>query len=615
MTETIKKPDHQLYIFVAGIILFGLIAVFGWIKLQYGFNFIDEGYHMTKSWRLTVGDHFFDDQYMAILRPFTIINSLVFRIIPDITLLCFRQLQFILTLTALSFLSIAIYNISNKEYWYFPFIFSVFAFTGLDPVGMISNLNYFTYPHLFLTLSLACLILGFQLNNILLRKLFFILSGCFLWLINLSLLHLGVIIFFPIILYFLARILRFKYFYFNFKDCLLLSAPFLIGWLCFIIVYQKTFFVTIFKSLRFFLSLSTYSTETLTRFNFWPFVYVAAAILFLLIYLFLLKKLPLKASFVFLPILSVLVFAVIKTSGFGFIQPYYNGWFGRPMWFASFLIGFYLIFWTGLLRKYLLKQDITKNDELVIVLLIPVSILSAVSTVFSGLGPLTVLYCAIPGVAGLTIYFLNNFAFQGQKIFGKLMLIIAILAPIYVPTILNDWRFTFFDVPPAQMNVTIENGFGKGIKTNVLYKKLYDWVGNNADAFAEPDDFLLSYTVSPMTHMITGLRPSLDDTFISWEIPASHYQKAIESMKRKGKEPKIAFIFERMPILFPVSLEKGTVTFPGKQFDFQTSRDPISTYIRTHMKLGGSFKISDDHIIRCYVDNNLPKDRNTDPIP
>jgi len=41
----------------------------------------------------------------------------------------------------------------------------------------------------------------------------------------------------------------------------------------------------------------------------------------------------------------------IETSNFGFIQPYYSGLFGQPMWFASFLIGFYTIFWTGLAKK------------------------------------------------------------------------------------------------------------------------------------------------------------------------------------------------------------------------------------------------------------------------
>ena len=609
-----KQSNYQMPFFIIGMILFTAIAVFGWIKLQYGFNFIDEGYHMTKSWRLTAGDHFFDDQYMSILRPYTLINSLIFRINPNITLLGFRQLQFILTLIALFFFSVAIYT-ANKKYWYFPFIFSVFAFTGLDPVGMISNLNYFTYPHLFLSLSLACLIIGFQLNNILFKRTFFIISGFFLWLISLSLLHLSVIILFPIIYYFLSRIFHFKYFHLSFKDCILVSSPFMIGWLCFIAVYQKTFFATIFKSLHFFLSLSMYSPEALKNFNIWPFVYVAIATLFLVIYLSALKKIPLKASFVFFPALSVLAYVIIETSCFGFIQPYFSGWLDRPMWFASFLIGFYLIFWTGLLKNYLLKQDITKSDELVVLLLIPVTLLAIVSTVFSGLGPLTVLYCAIPGVTGLTIYFRNNPVIQEQKLFTKLILIIAVLAPIYSSTILNDWKNTFFDVAPGQMSATIEKGFGKGIKTNIIYQKLYKWVADNADAFTGPDDFLLSYELSPMTHMITKLRPSLDDTFIDFDIPHIYYKNAIESMEKRGRNPMIAFIFERRPILLPVSLEEqGTMTFPPKRFDFMSSHDPLSTYVKAHMAPAAELTISEDYIIRCFVDKKRFEEKSDNAI-
>ena len=589
-------------VFIAGMILFTAIAVFGWIKLQYGFNFVDEGYHMTKSWRLTVGDHFFDDQYMSILRPYTLINSLIFRINPNITMLGFRQLQFIFTLIALFFFSVAIYTV-NKEYWYFPFIFSVFAFTGLDPVGMISNLNYFTWPHFFITIALGCLIFSLTAANKIIRNTLLLISGCFLWLISLSLLHLSVIILFPFIFYFLSRILHFRHYSIDFKDCILLSTPFFLGWFGFIVIYQKTFFKTVFSSLKFFLSLSSYSPEALTRFNPEPFIYVAIAIFVLLICFLLHRKFPVKISLPLLTGLSVLIFAVIETSCFGFIQPYYNGWFGRPMWFSAFLIGFYALFWIGLSKHYLLKKSITKDEELLVVLLIPVTLLAASSTVFSGLGPLTVLYSSIPGVMGLTIYFLNHTAIQGEKIFIKLILIIAVLAPIYFTTISSDWEYTFFDVAPGQMNATIEKGFAKGIKTNDLYKKIYKWVGLCADTFAGPNDFLLSYTVSPMTHMITRLQPSLNDTFISMKMPDNYYKNAIKFMIKRGRNPKIAFIFERMPGLWPISTKKGTeMTFLKKQFDFLSSQDPISRYVKTFMTPAAEFKISNNNIIRCYVD-------------
>lgn len=78
-------------------------------------------------------------------------------------------------------------------------------------------------------------------------------------------------------------------------------------------------------------------------------------------------------------------------------------------------------------------------------------------------------------------------------------------------------------------------------------------------------------------------------------------------MKQKGREPKIAFIFERRPMLLPVSLERGTVDFPPKTFDFMTSQDPISIYVRANMTPASTFKISDDYIIRCYVNQSLKR--------
>ena len=40
----------------------------------------------------------------------------------------------------------------------------------------------------------------------------------------------------------------------------------------------------------------------------------------------------------------------------------------------------------------------------------------------------------------------------------------------------------------------------------------------------------------------------------------------------------------------------------GTSFDFFTSLDPISVYVRTHMTPASTFKISDDNVIRCYVE-------------
>ncbi len=91
----------QLLPFAISLGIFIIAAVLGWFKLQYGFNFIDEGWHMTEAWRLTVGDNFFSDKFTGALIPSTFINTLVFKLYPGITLLGFRELQFFLTIISL----------------------------------------------------------------------------------------------------------------------------------------------------------------------------------------------------------------------------------------------------------------------------------------------------------------------------------------------------------------------------------------------------------------------------------------------------------------------------------------------------------------------------------
>ena len=43
--------NSQLFVFIICLCVFLLAAAFGWEKLQYGFNFLDEGWHMVEGWR------------------------------------------------------------------------------------------------------------------------------------------------------------------------------------------------------------------------------------------------------------------------------------------------------------------------------------------------------------------------------------------------------------------------------------------------------------------------------------------------------------------------------------------------------------------------------------
>jgi len=631
METALETPAFrsQMPVFIIGMILFIAVACFGWVKLQYGFNFIDEGYHATESWRLAAGDHFLKDKITGALMHYTLINRLIFEACPDITLLGFRKIQFVLTISLLMLFGLALFKTTGR-YAELPFIFSVFAFTGLDPIGMISNLYYQTYSHLFLTLHLSFLLFGLNAQLPITKKSLFLLSGLSLWGLSLSHLALSGIIIAPVLVYWLNRKFKFVHYAFTFKDLAYVLAPFILSWMIFIIIFNKPYVMNVFSSIQVILSMPSHSTG-LVGLNWELIKYVSIAGVLLAIFFLILHLRYLTLVLTAGAALSVIIFFIIKTSFFGILAPYYNGLFGRPMWFSSLLIAFALFFWIYMIVKYFLKTNMGKKEEIAIFLMVPFSICALTMSIFSGLGSLAVCQTAIPAVAGIFFFVAARLlGDEPQKPSEKklpplqrgaggiltvkplkytpaitLVMVLLLLAPVYYMTAEHDWKFTFFDVQPAQADNRIETGFGRGIYTNRLYVKLYDWLIANATAFTQPGDYAISYAEAPMVHMITGLRPSLDDTFVTFAKDRDYYEKAIDFMKRKGREPKVAFIFERMPVLVPVDMKKGKVAFLSKEFDFMSSMDPISTYVKTHMHEMSVFRISADHVIRCYVNPGL----------
>jgi hypothetical protein len=598
-------------IFLMGMILFTIIACLGWIKLKYGFNFTDEGYLATESWRLAVGDHFLNDKITGALRHYTLINSFIFKVYPDISLLQMRQLQFILTLSSLLIFSIALFR-QTRQYALLPFVFSLFAFTGLDPVGLISNLYYQTYPHLFLVLYLSFMLFGFQSENLTIKKSFYVLAGLCLWLMSLSLLYMGIIVFAPIMIFILSRKLKLKDYPFTFNDLLYVLSPFVVCWMLFIAIFNKPYLLNIFNSLTVIHTIPYYSKGLITM-NWEQIRRIVISMAFLSLFFVAIKKLPIQFFIAGCAFLSLFILLTINTPLFGFLVPYYNGWFARPMWFSSLLMAFTILFWTHAIRKYILRRIFSREEELSIILMAPFTICACTMNIFSGLGPMAVCQTTIPAVAAIAYMLTSQFknmAHKKHRYPVTFFILMLLLGPFYYTTARHDWDFTFYDVLPRYENVQIETGFGKGIYTNQIYSKLYDWLIANANYFTQPNDYAISYVCSPMTHIITKLRPSLDDTFITFALPNSYFEKCIQKMKQRGREPKIAFIFDRLPVILG-----GLKIYPDKQFDFPSSGDPISIYIRKHMTPVSTFKISDDFIIRCYVDFNLAKDRKTGHTP
>ena len=599
-----KLSDHnKVILFIAGIIFFSVIAKSGWEKLHYGFNFTDEGYHMTESWRLAAGDDFIKNNVLGSLMNYTLINSLIFKAYPDVTLLDFRRIQYMLAIFSLIIFGVALFKISG-QYVYLPFIFSLFAFTGLDSNGMISNLYYHTYPHLFLTLHLSFFLFGLQARKPFAKKNYYLLAGFCLWGISLSLLYLSVIIISPFITFFLLRKFNYKSCIFTFTDLLYVLSPFVLCWSVFIIIYNKLYIISVISSLKLILSAHSLSGG-LISFNWGAIQYIAISLAFLSVFFVLIKK---RANFCLVIaaccILSILLFTIINTFGFGFLNHYRN-W--KPMWFSSFLIAFSIFFWIYTVARNRFHEKFNKEDELAVVLMVPFTMCAITTSIFSTAGLMTVSESAIPAVVAIAYTFISAMKPCKYKHARTTLILMLLLGNFYYANAWFDWRFTFYDVPPAQMNATIKDGFGKGIKTNMAYFELYKWIQKNAEEYTCKKDFMLSYILSPMTHMITKLRPSLDESYISLGGSRSTHEKGIEQMKRKGRNPRIAFVFERETMLLPISLEKGTFRWNAKQIHFPWSMDPLSIYVKKNMKQVSEIKIADDLIIRCFVDFNLPK--------
>ena len=609
MDQTTHKPDHQFYIFVAGTILFGVIAVLGWIKLKYGFTFMDEGYHMVQGWRLSAGDHFIHDTPHGTLRNYRLFNKLIFEVCPGVTLLGFRKLQFIFTIFSLFIFGAALYRY-NKQYWYLPFIFSIFAFTGLDPIGATSNLNYYTYPHLFLVLHTACLLLGIRSINPIIKSSLFLFAGTCLWGISLSLLHLSPIIAGPILLYLLAKFLNFKQIEFRLKDLAFVLAPFFFFWMVFLLVYKTDYIHSVLTSLNILRSMPAYSSE-LVHIN-WTVLSYTAIMFILASAFFMVLKTFKPYKIIYLIVLSILAYWIIDTSLFGILYPYWKDWYSRPMWFAGMIVSFHLVFWVYILIKRLFfKRAVEPHEELAVFLMLPATLLFILAATFSTFGAILILHCAIPTVTALIIIIINLEPIRLRSNVFKLIILIIAFTPFYYTTAWSDWNFTYCDVKPKDADTQITEGFLKGIHTNGVYKQINHWIIKNTAIYSTKDDFIISYILTPMVYMIAKRRPAIEESFLG--VPENRgmkfYQTMIDSMKAHKRLPAIAFVFDNSPALNTIdqkskihfSLKGDTYIFYDSWYNFFMSEDPLADYINRNMILVDSI-IYQNHNAFCFVD-------------
>lgn len=600
--KLINIISGQFPVFVISLIIFIVLSILGWENLHHGFNFVDEGFYMTEAWRLTVGDHVFQDKVRGAIDMSPIMNSLLFRINPDITLLGVRKIQYILTICALFLFGITLYKVT-KLYWYQPFIFSIFAFTGLSPAGGYPILNHYSYPHLFITLHLAFLLLGLSQQSIVLRRSFFIFSGFLLWLISFNLLQLSIIVFSPIIQFYFLRKWKTNYVSFDFKDLCFVLAPILFCWLVFIGIFNKAYLHDILVSVQINMSSHGHSTQSLIQsiINWEVIKHIILTSVFLVIFLYILLRFRHMVSIICISVCSILMYFIIDTNLWGAVIPYFNlNFLSQASWFSSLLVSMFLFFISYFFWKMLSYNRLNKTDIISILLLTPCILLSISLSAFCTAGYLSVLYTSIPVIGAMSTLILFDKRIKTKSHLMKLLILFIFLIPFYYSAAWSGWHFPFFDMASEYTNVEIEHGFGKGIRTNVLYKNLYDWISESADKYTSNGDFIISYTVSPMVHMIAKRRPALDNSWIDTnDFTPAYYKKAISFMIENGRQPHIAFIFEDRPILWPNPFKDNMYSMiPEISFP---ANDAISKYVVEYMYQVSDFRLNNEIIARCFV--------------
>jgi hypothetical protein len=591
--------SRQIPAFTISLIIFLIAAILGWQRLHYGFNFIDEGYYMTEAWRLTVGDHLFQDQMSGAINFSSVMNSIFFRKWPNITLLGFRKIQYILTVCTLFFFSISLYKI-HRQYWHLPLLFSIFAFTGLDPVGGTSNLSYYAYQNLFITLYLTFFLLGLHQIKITLRCIFFTMAGFFLWLISFNLLHLSLVIFSPLILFFFLRKWGGDLLY-NINDLIFTLAPSIVCWAIFIVIFNITYIQNVISNIHNLTTENLYSPKVLAKINWAALQRIGIVSTYLIACLYCLLRVHFRYFLIIFIAVATLVFFIIDTSLFGLISYPYNYFvLNWPMWFSTLLVSFFVILFFYVFFKILTHRLLSRNEVLVIIIVLPCIIQGISSSIFSASGLLTILDSSIPIVGAIGIIVLTQKKISIKSYPIKFIILLILFAPFYYTTGWSYWRNTYFDVVPEQAVVIIDKGFGKGIRTNPLYKNLYEWINSNAELYTKKDDYIISYIKSPMVYMIAKRRPAPETSFIDAGCSASYYHDILNRMIEGKREPKMAFIFERYPQLAPLSLDKDAHygMYP-KKFTFPT--DPFSQYITQNMTFLNQFQLAKDFIIRCYI--------------
>jgi hypothetical protein len=584
-------------VLAAGAVLFLVAAVLGWHHLRDGFGFHDEGMYMTDAWRLTAGDRLFPDSYPSVLRLSVVLNAAVFRVAPHITLLGFRELQYVLALLAVAAVGLAARRWVGGGWW-LPLVLSLFAYTGLQVQGTARNLSYHTYPHLFFALYFAALLVALTCTGVAARRVWLLAAGVFLWAAGVALLPLAAGAVAPVACWLLGRWLRVAGPRLGAADVAWVLLPVAGLWLALLALWGGDL-------PRAVLAMWGYMRSHTPRTAFldppaWG--YVAAALAFLVAARYAVRLRP-AAAVVAIAALGAVLFWSVGTNLGGLLPVYWWRPFSRPMWLAALLIAGIVLFFAGAGLERRRHGGCTVHAGLPFLVLTQAPILGLLIGHFSASRLLAFTYLAIPAAVALSAHLLKGLP-EGAGPAARAGFLAALLLPVYGWTAWSDWRFTYFDRPPETLTETIPDGFARGIATNPMYAAMIRWITGTAARYAGPGDYAIFLDRVPMGHMLTGLRPALNHSWLDSSWPLALRADAVAQMERDGRFPKVAYRFVRSPMYLPLPDAPGRYVVGG-QVPYAPG-DPVSGYLATRMRHVQDFHVNGEPWIELYVAPESP---------
>ncbi len=558
------------------IVLFATAAIGGWFKLRHGLNFIDEGTYMLEGWRLAQGGALFNGDLGDILRLYRVFNAGIFWLAPDITLLGFRQLQFAF---ALGGLLLMVWLLARHVSWWLLLTVSAgFAFVGLDYTGSAPNLSYYTYSHFFLILHIALFVIALRWRVSATRLVLFALSGVALWAVGFSVTPLAAVAAAPVAIWALRRRLPGDTLAFGTMELAVVLAPTALLWGGFLLWHLSAVFDSLVLALAAFQGGATGHGLAFRLTRFAQGLAFAATVAALLVpWMWLRRRNQAFAGPGATILGSLILFLAIRGNFGGLLLPdFWNGWFMGPAWFCGLLLVLSAVAVHGLARE-IRTHGLTDLRLELLAVLVPALAMAVCFALVSNWDLLAFGFSAIPLTLGLTVYFCRCWRVDRESAARRHFLIVAVCAPFFAYLMENDWRWTYFDLQPGQLDSRIESGFARGIETNHVFARMVEFIGHETGQRTGPGDFILAYPNVPMVYLLAGRRSASDRNWISGNEFMSVFRTQLERMAAADRLPRLVFRFMANPIFLRTGLKPGGEALQPNQA--MTRVHPYDAYV------------------------------------